>query len=926
MAHEGKVVPFDPAFKKSDPAIKDVIERLRPFLSEYLEMRGVVFDPHKKDKFHCFNAAQHTGGVDQHASGSLHSNGTRYKCFACDAKGDIIEACRILEGRSVEGKEFIETIKYLAAIFKIPFPENESFKPARKKSEDKLDREFFYTDEQGEKLYKSQRVLRYENGQPVKDDAGKHMKVHYLKSFAGRSWVNGLDKGARRVLYHLPEVLEAVRKSDFIFFVEGEKCADIIKNELKLTATTIVSGAQSWIKPHKAGYISSLQGARLIILPDNDTAGRKLAEEVASDVAGITSFVKIVELPGLPTKGDIEQWLQMNPENPAQELLNLVNTTPEWNRSKNTSDVENPVFSHKGAYFRKGRIETKCISNFVIHPIHRVIPENGNCADEQWRVRVEACDGTKIDQVITLEAFVNKNALKRQLMHSAFSFTGSDDDAQSIKVLFSAEPHDETRGVSCIGFHADNKNNDSDALVFVSNTQAIRADGSISTDVVMLENDIEITTDLLEASTIAEEKLPDLTKALFSFNSLEKCVVLLGWCASCFLIGHFQKLNIKTPHLFIYGEAGSGKSETVERILMPLFGNPRKYSVRGTTNFATLKTSSSSNVIPFIIDEYKPHFLTDSEVGRISDLLRNTYDHSSSSKGQTTMATKKFKALAPVCLIGEEGSEEPALKERGLELLFSKRSLTSDVFFSSFQSLKRSVNSIRALGRSLLETAMEITPDLVGAWYDDASKSITPSIRAKMPGLPPRVENSICCCIAGLRLIETVLCKADLDIEQIIGVDFIALENALLQAVFENTMDSRATSKSAVDNILEAMSRMANSGAYTAGKHFQLINDDSELALDISSMYDVFKKYRREHDLKIENLEQGQFTKQLREKSFWTDYRTVKFRYEQSGCIPEATRKRAYVVNFALLRAQIGEPCFGFIKAEEEEDAIDYEE
>ena len=45
------------------------------------------------------------------------------------------------------------------------------------------------------------------------------------------------------------------------------------------------------------------------MLPDNDEAGRNHAQQVAQSLHGIAESVRVVELPGLPPKGDVSDWI-----------------------------------------------------------------------------------------------------------------------------------------------------------------------------------------------------------------------------------------------------------------------------------------------------------------------------------------------------------------------------------------------------------------------------------------------------------------------------------------------------------------------------------------------------------------------------------------------------------------------------------------
>ena len=59
-----------------------------------------------------------------------------------------------------------------------------------------------------------------------------------------------------------------------------------------------------------------------MIIPDNDSAGRAHAQRVAQNLFGVANSVKILELPGLPEKGDVFDWLPNG--NETQDLIRLA--------------------------------------------------------------------------------------------------------------------------------------------------------------------------------------------------------------------------------------------------------------------------------------------------------------------------------------------------------------------------------------------------------------------------------------------------------------------------------------------------------------------------------------------------------------------------------------------------------------------------
>ena len=94
------------------------------------------------------------------------------------------------------------------------------------------------------------------------------------------------------------------------YLVEGEKDADNLLR-LGLVATTNPGGAAKLGSYGKwrSEFSSYLAGFDIIILPDNDDAGREHAERIATAVARVALSVRILPLPDLPPKGDVSNWI-----------------------------------------------------------------------------------------------------------------------------------------------------------------------------------------------------------------------------------------------------------------------------------------------------------------------------------------------------------------------------------------------------------------------------------------------------------------------------------------------------------------------------------------------------------------------------------------------------------------------------------------
>ena len=143
-----------------------------------------------------------------------------------------------------------------------------------------------YTDENGGVLFK---VVRY-------------VSKNFRQRTPDGKWS---VKGVRRVPYRLDKVIDAIKRDETVYIVEGEE--DVHALEKKgFTATTNPGGAGKW----RDEYSSLLKGAKVVIIPDNDEPGKKHARKVAASVQRYVLETKVLELPDLDDKGDVRDWFR----------------------------------------------------------------------------------------------------------------------------------------------------------------------------------------------------------------------------------------------------------------------------------------------------------------------------------------------------------------------------------------------------------------------------------------------------------------------------------------------------------------------------------------------------------------------------------------------------------------------------------------
>src|SRR5262249_9113332 len=111
--------------------------------------------------------------------------------------------------------------------------------------------------------------------------------------------------------------------------------------DLGLTATTCPGGAGKW----RAEYSEFLRGADVVVVGDNDGAGRDHVNTVAQALTGIAKRVRGLDLaqhvPGCPQGGDVSDWLKAG--GAIEQLATWAGAAPEWSWGpKQQNDWDDP--------------------------------------------------------------------------------------------------------------------------------------------------------------------------------------------------------------------------------------------------------------------------------------------------------------------------------------------------------------------------------------------------------------------------------------------------------------------------------------------------------------------------------------------------------------------------------------------------------
>jgi archaellum biogenesis ATPase FlaH len=269
------------------------------------------FYKHQLDKFRSYDDGARAMALcpfhgDTKPSLSIDLKKGIWHCFGCEASGNIV---------SFYMKQY--EVDYETAL-----KELESIGETQPSASPRIVATYDYVNEDGKPLFQ---VVRFKP---------KEFRMRRPDRKGGWSWDL---RDVRLVPYNLPQILEAkkalriifqgkilkILPSKQIFIAEGEKDADALRNK-GLVATCNPMGAGKW----REEFNEHFNGAKVVIIPDNDDAGRKHAETVAQNLKVITKSVKVVSLPNLPERGDITDWLYRG--GTRNELISLIGKTPIW--------------------------------------------------------------------------------------------------------------------------------------------------------------------------------------------------------------------------------------------------------------------------------------------------------------------------------------------------------------------------------------------------------------------------------------------------------------------------------------------------------------------------------------------------------------------------------------------------------------------
>jgi putative DNA primase/helicase len=223
--------------------------------------------------------------------------------------GSIID----LAARAQFGGDVWKAAEHLGERLNVPvFSELKGEKNTKKATilNRKIEKIYQYKDLAGNVIHETVRFIPkcFKQRRPDPDKPGK-----YIWSL----------KDITPILYRISDWID----KKYVVICEGEKDCDNLL-AINIPATTNAMGAEKWLE----SYNKVLTGKSVVIIPDNDEPGRRHASLICFNLKCVAKDIRIINLPDLPDKGDVSNWLSAG--GTREKLLELIKTTQPVDLSK----------------------------------------------------------------------------------------------------------------------------------------------------------------------------------------------------------------------------------------------------------------------------------------------------------------------------------------------------------------------------------------------------------------------------------------------------------------------------------------------------------------------------------------------------------------------------------------------------------------
>jgi hypothetical protein len=467
------------------------------------------------------------------------------------------------------------------------------------------------------------------------------------------------------------------------------------------------------------------------------------------------------------------------------------------------------------------------------------------------------------------EAWETRSKFKGSLPSMDFAWYGTDDELQAFMLHLSREACPRVRGVRVLGMHP----LEGDwGCVFSDRT--LLPDGASTDELIhFAEGDTGFSWELGEAPPAPKrEDLKGFATHILEFNATGKAASIVGWLMALpFKARLAARATAEFPILFCWGPRGSGKSQYQERLALRFYsgGQTHPKKLDDLTPFTHLLSASASNLVPWCIDEYKGRgvAMDARHEALLSSTLRRAYNQLEGSRGNKDGRTlKRYRALAPIFLAGEDNITEPAVLERVVEVFLSTASREGKR--EHWLALRRV--PLEAVGVDYVRWSLTVSDARLLEVFQTAQADVDPR-------LVDRLRHNAAVVVFGLRLLGMYLEARGMPLPP---AALRSYEEEAQQEQIRARFPEQGSAKnpSLVDNLLVQMAKAAAVGKISRGFDYELEEGGpdsvgAELYLRLYTIWPKFKEWVDRTRWEGETLKESAFRRQLSEEPYCLERR-----------------------------------------------------
>ena len=512
--------------------------------------------------------------------------------------------------------------------------------------------------------------------------------------------------------------------------------------------------------------------------------------------------------------------------------------------------------NNNNSYYKKSN--NSIVTTFTINPKELLVLDDSDCL----KCDVTSAHGyTYTDIHIENTDWHSKTKLLKAIGHQDCTFHGSENDVQALCSYVNGNVPVRKQGTKVIGLIGN---------TWVTKDFNITSSGILQAPIIIpFDKGADAFYHGISYSQLSESDYQDMITTFYeNIVNINEHVVILPWLAWT-LATPFKPLIMKSltayPLVFVHGGQGSGKTTTgkmFKRLCGYTVADPTSCTQR---SFPTLKQLSSTNAIPVVLDEFKVSDMKEDEVSTLIRYMRRTYAGEVESKGRPDQTVGNYLLQAPLTVMGEWNIDQPAIKERVLIIRFSdkvKKNISMQDAFAKVWNL-----SLEGFMPRYIEFCLKQN-------YESLLNQAILTVKNHFKDIPiaARIINNLSVMVLGIELFKKYGSHRNITVPEI---DTGLLLNEQLKEI---TGSANGFVKSAVDQLIEELSVMAQNSLITENQDFKIAHIDEAnnksrkiLAIRFKKIFPKFKEHAKRTSYEGELIDGESYRRQFNDCEYIFD-------------------------------------------------------